>query len=532
MRRSSELSFELSLQSFSFLAFSFFGTHSSWRLFLALNPMETWKIVVLTTYFVLMGILSLYGLHRYFLVMLYYRHKKNAPKPAARYTSLPGVLVQLPIFNEAPVVERLIEAVCRFDYPKDRLEIQVLDDSTDSTCCRLAQDLVDRKQAEGFHIDRIHRVDRVGFKAGALANGLRHTDKDFVAIFDADFMPKPGMIEEIIHHFSDEKVGMVQVRWGHINRSYSLLTHLQSILLDGHFVIEHTARNRSGRFFNFNGTAGIWRRSCIDDAGGWHHSTLTEDLDLSYRAQVKGWQFVYDFYEVAPAELPIEMQAFKSQQHRWAKGSIQTAQKNLKPIWCSNVPLRNKIEATFHLTSNLNYVLILVASVLMLPALLIRVRDPSMVRSLFFDLSIFMAATTSVFSFYFVSQFEAYKDWKRQIFYFPMLISLGIGLSVNNARAVLEAIFGKDVTFIRTPKYNVTASTDKARLTGKRRSRSTQKLVWMGLELLLGTYFILITATALWYGQFVSGFFLGLFMIGFLWVGGASLASHLKTATA
>ncbi len=490
--------------------------------------MDTWKIIVLTCYFSIMAVLSVYGVHRYFLVFLYYRYKKHVPKPKKRFDELPGIVVQLPVYNEALVVERLIEAVCNFDYPRELLEIQVLDDSTDETR-RIAQDVVDRKKAEGFDICRIYRIDRTGFKAGALANGLTRTDKEYVAIFDADFVPKPGMIREIVHHFTDSRIGMVQVRWGHINRSFSLLTRLQSILLDGHFVIEHTARNRSGRFFNFNGTAGIWRRSCIEDAGGWHYNTLTEDLDLSYRAQIKGWKFVYQFQEVAPAELPIEMRAFKSQQHRWAKGSIQTARKNLIDIWKSGIPLKNKLEATFHLTSNVNYVLMVLVAFLMLPAFLIRMNDPSAARSLLFDLSIFMAATTSVLSFYLASQREAYKNWKRQILYFPILLSLGIGLSVNNARAVLEAIFGKDVTFIRTPKYNVTSATGK-KTPFKR--YTTKKAAWVGLELFLGIYFVFITGIALKNGHFLTGFFLSLFMVGFLWVGCASLWRPGRPSTA
>ena len=491
--------------------------------------METWKIIVLSLYFAIMTVLSIYGFHRYFLVFLYYRYKKNVPKPASRFSELPGVVVQLPIFNEATVVERLINSVCALDYPRDRLEIQVLDDSTDETQ-KLARNLVEKKRAEGYDITYIHRVDRRGFKAGALEDGLKQTDKNLVAIFDADFVPKPDIFSEIIHHFTDKKVGMVQVRWGHINRKFSLLTRLQSIFLDGHFVIEHTARNRSGRFFNFNGTAGIWRRSCIVDAGGWHHNTLTEDLDLSYRAQLKGWNFVYHPQVVAPAEIPIEMGAFKSQQHRWAKGSIQTSRKILKDIWMSDVPLKSKIEATFHLTSNVNYVLMTLVSFLMLPAFLIRLNDPNVARSFLFDFTIFMAATTSVFTFYLTSQREVYKDWKRQLFYFPLLLSLGVGRSVNNARAVIEALFGKDVTFVRTPKYNVGAGTKRVGA-GTLRYKWNRKMFWTGLELFLGGYFVIIVSIALYNGHYLTGFFLGLFMVGYLWVGCASLAPGRSTAT-
>jgi cellulose synthase/poly-beta-1,6-N-acetylglucosamine synthase-like glycosyltransferase len=427
--------------------------------------------------------------------------------------------VQLPIFNEACVVNRLIDSVCNLEYPRDRLEIQVLDDSTDETTI-LAESKVKEKRAQGFDIHYIHREDRKGFKAGALKNGLRFTDSEFIAIFDADFVPKPDVFNEVIHHFTDSEAGMVQVRWGHINRKFSLLTRLQSIFLDGHFVIEHAARNWSGRFFNFNGTAGIWRRRCIEEAGGWQSNTLTEDLDLSYRAQMKGWRFVFVSDVEAPAELPIEMSAFKSQQHRWAKGSIQTARKNLKKIWQGDIPFKVKLEATFHLTSNVAYTLMLLVAFLMLPAFWIRIHDPNFARALIFDVSVFMAATTSVLAFYAASQREIYRDWKRQLVCFPLLLSLGIGLTVNNARAVFEALFGKDVTFIRTPKYN--AGRKQGRKSFLKRYRGNRN-VWSLLEVALGLQFSFTTGLAFYHHLWLPGFFIGLFMIGFLWVGIASL---------
>jgi cellulose synthase/poly-beta-1,6-N-acetylglucosamine synthase-like glycosyltransferase len=483
--------------------------------------MEGWKLAVIYLYFCIMVMLSIYGIHRYFLVYLYYRHKKNRPSSSIRFERLPRITVQLPVFNEASVICRLIDAVCELDYPRDRLEIQVLDDSTDETT-HLAESRVEEKREQGFNIVHRHREIRTGFKAGALKEGLNHTDSDFIAIFDADFLPNPDMLKRIIHYFTNEQVGMVQVRWGHINRGFSLLTRLQSIFLDGHFVIEHAARNRSGRFFNFNGTAGIWRRRCIEEAGGWQSNTLTEDLDLSYRAQLKGWQFVFESDVVAPAELPIEMSAFKSQQHRWAKGSIQTARKILKKIWRSRVPFKVKLEATFHLTSNVAYTLMMLVALLMLPALLIRLRDPSLARGLLFDISIFMAATTSVLAFYATSQREIYRDWKRHLIFFPLLLSLGIGLTVNNARAVIEAVFGKDTTFIRTPKYDAGVSKKSKRLNRRYRGRRN---IWSFLELAMGLYFVLITSIAVYYGHMITAFFFSLFMIGFLWVGLASIFS-------
>jgi cellulose synthase/poly-beta-1,6-N-acetylglucosamine synthase-like glycosyltransferase len=292
--------------------------------------MTTVEIIFLVVYFSVLLILSVYGAHRYYMAFLYYRYKYNTPTPQPIVGPLPFVTIQLPIYNEIYVCRRLVDAVCAIEYPRDRLEIQVLDDSTDETQV-LAQAAADCWRAKGVQIEYIHRNHRVGFKAGALEEGLRQSRGDLVAVFDADFVPDRDFLRRTVGYFGDEKVGMVQVRWGHLNRGFSALTQAQSIMLDGHFVIEHTARNRSGRFFNFNGTAGIWRRKTIIDAGGWHHDTLTEDLDLSYRAQLKGWQFIFLPEVISPAEVPVEMNAFKSQQHRWAKGSIQTAKEAIAP---------------------------------------------------------------------------------------------------------------------------------------------------------------------------------------------------------
>lgn len=480
---------------------------------------DSWQQVVLIAYYALLVVLSVYGLHRYVLVYLYYRYKHKLHVPETAFADLPKVAVQLPIFNEATVVERLIDAVCAIDYPRDRLEVQVLDDSTDETVA-IAARKVESMRAQGFDIRHLHRTDRTGFKAGALAAGLRLTDAEFVAIFDADFVPHPDILQSTIHHFTDAKVGMVQVRWGHLNRRFSLLTRLQSIFLDGHFVIEHTARNRSGRFFNFNGTAGVWRRGCIEAAGGWQHDTLTEDLDLSYRAQLRGWQFVFLPDVVSPGELPVEMNAFKSQQHRWAKGSIQTCRKLLPQIWKSGVPLKAKVEATFHLTNNFAYLLMIGLALLMLPALLARLHSSSQVHGFLFDFSLFLAATSSVLAFYTASQREAYSDWIGTIKYFPTLVALGIGISVNNARAVAEAIVGHQSAFVRTPKYGV----------GERAGGTAPRFRYVGsrqslplIELGLAAYFAITTGIALWHQLWVSAFFFSLFLSGYLWVGIASL---------
>src|SRR5713101_7340766 len=316
-------------------------------------------------------LLAVYGSHRYRMAFLYYRHKFKLPTPSGVLKELPKVTIQLPIYNEMYVVERLIDSVCHIDYPRELLQIQVLDDSTDETSA-IARACVERNRQQGHQVVYLHREGREGFKAGALAYGLQFAEGELIGVFDADFVPSTDFLRRTVPFFADEKTGMVQVRWGHLNREFSILTQAQSIFLDGHFIIEHTARNRSGCFFNFNGTAGIWRRTAIDDAGGWQHDTLTEDLDLSYRAQLRGWQFVFVPGVIAPAEVPVEMNAFKSQQHRWAKGSIQTCRKLLPRILKSDLPFGVKAEAFFHLTANFNYILMCMLSILMFPSMVIR----------------------------------------------------------------------------------------------------------------------------------------------------------------
>src|SRR6186713_170541 len=315
------------------------------------------ETLILVLYFFVLSILAIYGWHRYYLVYLYTKHRGQVPNPALpppTRDQMPRVTIQLPIYNEMYVADRLIDTVCEMDYPRELLEIQVLDDSTDETT-EIAELAVRRHAARGFDITYLHRVDRRGYKAGALEAGLKVAKANFIAIFDADFVPSPDFLLKTLPHFNEPNVGMVQARWGHINQDYSLLTKIQAILLDAHFVLEHGGRNRANCFFNFNGTAGVWRREAIADAGGWQHDTLTEDLDLSYRAQLRGWKFVFLADLIAPAEVPVEMNSFKSQQHRWAKGSVQTCRKLLPKILRSNLPFGVKAEAFFHLSANFNY---------------------------------------------------------------------------------------------------------------------------------------------------------------------------------
>ena len=487
--------------------------------FRGLYHANAFDMALLIPYFIVLILLASYGAHRYVLVYLYYKNKKNrTTEPAALFEDLPRVTVQLPIFNEQYVVDRLLDSICKLQYPREKLDIQLLDDSTDETV-EVARALVERYAAMGYPVTYHHRTNREGFKAGALAEGLKTAKGEFIAIFDADFVPPEDFLMKVIHHFTNPKVGMVQTRWTHINRNYSFLTEVEAILLDGHFVLEHSGRARSDVFFNFNGTAGMWRRTAIDEAGGWQHDTLTEDTDLSYRAQLKGWKFVYLQDVECPAELPVEMTAFKTQQARWAKGLIQTSKKILPHVLRSDVPRHVKLEAWFHLTANLSYPLMIVLSVLLLPAMIIRFYQ-GWFQMLYIDLPLFMASTFSISSFYLVSQKELFpRTWPRAFLYLPFLMALGIGLTITNTRAVLEALAGKQTAFARTPKYRVESKKDKV---GAKKYR--KRLGWVPwVELLIGTYFAWTVYYAIANDNFITVPFLLLFVIGYWYTGLMSL---------
>jgi cellulose synthase/poly-beta-1,6-N-acetylglucosamine synthase-like glycosyltransferase len=497
----------------------YFRQHFLDTTFKGLYRADAFDLALLIPYFVVLILLATYGIHRYTLVYLYFRNKKNLTSEAAqKFAELPRVTVQLPIFNEQYVVDRLLQAVCRLDYPREKLQIQVLDDSTDETV-NLARGLVEHYASQGFPVTYHHRTNRAGFKAGALHEGLKSATGELVAIFDADFVPPADFLQRTIHHFTDPKIGMVQTRWTHINRNYSFLTEVEAILLDGHFVLEHSGRARSNVFFNFNGTAGIWRRAAIDDAGGWEHDTLTEDTDISYRAQLKGWKFIYRQDVECPAELPVEMTAFKTQQARWAKGLIQTGKKILPRVLKSEQPFRVKLEAFYHLTANLSYPLMVVLSVLLLPAMVIRFYQ-GWFQMLYIDIPLFLASTLSISSFYLVSQRELFpRTWPRALLYLPFLMALGIGLTVTNTRAVLEALIGKQTAFARTPKYRVETRNDKVQGTKYRK-----RLEWVPwVELLIGSYFAMTVYYALQNENYLTVPFLLLFVVGYWYTGLMSL---------
>ena len=477
------------------------------------------QYAAISLYLVALGILGVYGFHRSHLLMLYLRHRKFAKAPKRRFSEkeLPLVTIQLPMFNEMYVVDRLLDGVAEIDYPKEKLEIQVLDDSTDETQ-RIARAKVDELCELGFNATYVHRTDRTGYKAGALEAGLDVAKGEFVMVFDADFLPTKSVLRDLIHHFTDDKVGMVQARWGHLNRDYSVLTKCQSMMLDGHFVIEHIARNRSGRFFNFNGTAGIWRKRTIIDAGGWEHDTVTEDMDLSFRAQLKGWQFVYVPTALAPAEIPCEMNSFKTQQFRWAKGSAQTAKKLLWTVLKADIPLKVKIEAIFHLTNNFAYLFLVVLALLQLPNMYFRehMENPYL---LLLDVPLFLATCGSICVFYLVTHRALYDNIWDAIKRLPLMMALSIGLSINNAFAVMEGLIGNDVKFVRTPKHGVQHGKDRWTQKQYRTQWSYRSLVEIGL----GLYFVATIAIAIFTGSWVTVPFLVLFMVGFLYVGSLSL---------
>jgi len=486
--------------------------------FRGIYQLNAFDLAIVIPYFLVLGVLAAYGFHRYWLVYCYSKHRANVPGKPAEMANWPKVTIQLPIYNERYVVERLVEAISRLDYPSDLLEVQLLDDSTDETQ-QVAQGCVERYRALGLDVHYLHRANREGYKAGALAEGLKSARGEFIAIFDADFQPGPDFLRLTVPYFTDPGLAMVQTRWTYLNRDYSALTEVESILLDGHFVIEHGARARSGRFFNFNGTAGVWRRCAIEDAGGWQHDTLTEDTDLSYRAQLRGWRFLYLPDIECPSELPVEMNAFKAQQARWAKGLMQTAKKILPRVLRADLPAGVKAEAFFHLTANISYPLMVVLSTLLLPAMIVRFYQ-GWVQMLLIDLPLFLASSCSISGFYLTAQRALYpKSWRRKIIYLPFVMAVGIGLSVRNAKAVLEAIFGVQSEFARTPKYRIEGHAGTWRRKGYR-----NRAGWMPcLEVALGLYFAATVFYSIQNENYFTAPFLLLFVWGYLYTGLMSL---------
>ncbi len=475
---------------------------------------------ILIFYFISLSILFGFGIHG--IILLYYYRKTSTIKPpdVSLPDELPDVTIQLPLYNEYNVIERLISSVCSIDYPQNKLEIQVLDDSTDETVYKAIK-LVEEYKNKGFNIKYLHRDNREGFKAGALKEGLKLAEGEFIAIFDADFVPNKNFLKATIPYFSDSKIGMVQTRWEHLNEEFSFLTRAQALALDGHFVIEQQVRNKAGFFINFNGTAGIWRKSCIIDAGNWEPDTLTEDLDLSYRAQLKGWKFIFLNDVTSPAELPADINALKTQQFRWTKGAVETAKKILPKVLNSNLPPKVKFECFVHLTSNIVFPFIIVVAFLNLPVVIIK-NTVGGFDEFYSLMSIFVLASISTFLFYMFAQRAIHWDWRRRLLLFPVFLAGSMGFAINNTKAVFEALMNKKSGFARTPKLGDNENELNIRRYLQRKISPT-----VFFELFMALYFIV--------GILISAIFLEiaaipfqlLFLIGFGLVGYLSLRHAL-----
>lgn len=464
--------------------------------------------------------LGLYAVHRLALTVQAARSPNPRAEAADPHGDVPVVTVQLPLYNERFVAERLIDAACRLDWPRDRLEIQVLDDSTDDTA-ELCRELTGMWRSRGIDIHYLHRDDRTGYKAGALQAGLERARGQFVLVLDADFVADPDLLQRTIGHFADERVAMVQARWAHLNREQGALTELQALLLDGHFAVEQHGRAGYGRFFNFNGTAGLWRARAIFESGGWHGDTLTEDLDLSYRAQLRGWQFVYLCHEQVAGELPADIRGFKSQQFRWAKGSVQVARKLLVDVWRAPVPVRVKLEAAFHLTHNLPYLLSALLALLAVPALVWRGTDSDL--ALWLQLALVLGAPV-VLAVYVAASQKRIGGWAAvwpALYRVPSLMALTAGMSLSQSRAVLEGLCGTGTReFVRTPKEGQGGRNNRA--ARRRYRRAAGWMPW--LEIACAIYLAVGTGWAVGSGQLGAAPILAVFAIGFFVVGVATLA--------
>jgi cellulose synthase/poly-beta-1,6-N-acetylglucosamine synthase-like glycosyltransferase len=478
------------------------------------------EVLVLILYGLALLLLFLYNLGQLSLILTYLRTKQKRqdnirPANAIPWDQLPPVTVQLPVYNELYVAERLIDSMVKLRYPADKLDIQVLDDSTDETVEIIARRVALYRE-QGIPIRHIRRPERKGFKAGALAYGLTLTDAPFVAIFDADFVPDPDFLLKTLPNFADPKVGIVQTRWEHLNEDFSLITQLQAFGLNAHFTIEQSGRYAANLFANFNGTGGVWRRAAIDDAGGWHADTLTEDLDLSYRAQLRGWKFSYREDVTSPAELPVAMDALKSQQYRWMKGAAEVARKMYGTVLRTpGIPLKTKLHAGMHLFSSATFILVLVLGVLSVPLLYIRARHPEW-EVVFYIINFFQLNLFILISFYGIPYVLYSQKRKAMVaFYFPMYSSLMMGLSLHNTIAVLEGYLGKKTPFVRTPKFNANKTGDLWQ-TNKYIGR---QITWLTVaEGLLALYFVGGLVLAFYVQDFRMFFLHIMLMVGFAMV--------------
>jgi cellulose synthase/poly-beta-1,6-N-acetylglucosamine synthase-like glycosyltransferase len=475
------------------------------------------QILLLGLYVPLSVLLAAYGIHRAHMLFEYLRTRKMNPMPEGKLEEWPTLLVQIPVFNERAVVRRIVDALSKLDYPRDRLRIQILDDSTDDTVL-ISEEGCELLRSQGIDAKQIRRPNREGFKAGALAAGLEVDDCELVAVFDADFVPPPGVLKEMVPYFAKPGVGLVQARWEHLNLETNLLTKLQGYFLDGHFILEHTYRHRTGRFFNFNGTAGIWRRECIDDAGGWSASSITEDTEISFRAQIKGWEFVYLRDLTVPAEVPADVDAYKGQQHRWAKGYTEVLQQHFGTIWKSTIPLKTKIEATLMLSNHFAFLLMAALTILHLPIVLAREQWHATPIQTALDVLGLNLVVFAFFGFYAVSQWEAGRFTLRRLALAPLALGFGMALMVNSCRAVLESLFGVKTGFVRTPKEG-----DAPEAGPKKSYKAAAAVGQAAVEIAFGVYLLFSCAILVSRGH-IWGVPLNLVVAsGFLYLGGGTL---------
>jgi cellulose synthase/poly-beta-1,6-N-acetylglucosamine synthase-like glycosyltransferase len=469
-------------------------------------------------YLLVVGLLFAYGVNFLYLTALALRRRGDPPPPTLAPEAYPRVTVQLPIYNELYVAGRLIQAAARLDYPRDLLEIQVLDDSTDETTGLVAE-LVRGLQAEGVDIHHLHRTHRQGYKAGALAAGLEAASGDLLAVFDADFVPEPDFLKRTVAYFQDPRIGFVQARWEHLNRDTSLLTRLQALAIDAHFIVEQFARSGGGYWFNFNGTAGVWRKAAIRASGGWKADTLTEDLDLSYRSFLHGWKAVYLRDVAVPAELPASINAYRRQQQRWARGSLECAIRLIPQVWRAPVPLAARLESTLHLTGYFVHLLLFALTFLYLPVWMLAQRHPHLVN-LFGLAVIFNITALAPTSMFLAAQRQKSRAWLRQLPAILFLTVLGCGMMLNTARAGYQVIRNRPGRFERTPKYGIEGSrqhwTDRAKY-----HLPVDGIVY--LELLLALWSGGTAWLAVHTGSWAIAFYAALFASGLLFVSGMSI---------
>lgn len=483
------------------------------------------SFLIITAYFFLLLFVLLFSVTQLLLALKYRRNRPTQFRE--ELNKMPQVTIQLPIYNEMYVVERLIDKIVEIEYPKELLEIQILDDSTDKTSEIISEKVSDYKNI-GFDISHVRREDNIDFKAGALKFGMAKSKGEFIAIFDADFLPDKTFLKETIPHFNNEKVGVVQTRWGHLNENYSVLTKLQSFALNAHFSVEQVGRSASNCFLNFNGTAGVWRKNTIEDAGGWEGDTITEDLDLSYRAQLKGWQIKYLEEVVSPAELPPEINSLKSQQYRWAKGAAECARKNLTKVLKSDLPFQTKWHAFFHLTNSFNWFALLGGGVLLVPFLKVtQSYFPSSPLWLIFY--IFHISFLCLFVFYWIGNssisLNSRKDKLKFLFYYPAFLTLSMGISLNTSLGVMRGYLKRKSAFIRTPKFNLMNKQNSVK-----NGYVRVKLTWVSLLEVLCFFYALYGVMVAWeLKSYIALPFIVMQSIGFLIVSYSTIKWQFKS---